>query len=271
MKLFERLARGSARRFGFDLVGLGPDYLLGRRGADRFERAKALTGFQLWHDLKFLLKQFEINCVLDVGANTGQFALGLRRAGYEGHIISFEPVGAAYARLRAAAERDPAWSVLNFALGSANCEATINVTSNSDLSSLLTPNPYSQERFGKKMELVGTEEVTVRRLDSVLYDVAGHVARPRFYLKMDTQGYDLETFAGLGESADLMLGLQSEVSTLPIYHEMPPLTEAVRVYEARGFEIAGMYPVGWDKPTGRVLEFDCVMVRPGAAGRAARP
>lgn len=269
MRLYERLVRGSVRRLGFDFVGLGPDRLLKRREADRYERAKALSAFQLWHDLSFVLRRLEVNCVLDVGANTGQYALGLRRAGYEGHIVSFEPIRKVFAELRAASEDDPAWSVHNFALGSAEAEATIHIMSNSDLSSLLTPNPYSHERFEQKMRIVGAERVTVRRLDSLLGEVAGHLARPRFFLKMDTQGYDLETFAGLGDQVGRILGLQSEVSALPIYHEMPPLTEALRVYSSHGFEIAGMYPVGWDKPTGRVLEFDCVMVQPGVTAPSA--
>lgn len=264
MRLCKALVMGALRRLGFEPAAVGADYLLARRGGDRFERAKGLSNLQLWGDLKFLLKQFEVNCVLDVGANAGQYGLGLRRAGYLGDIVSFEPVGGAYAGLREAAAGDPAWSVYNFALGSADGENTIHVTSNSDLSSLLTPNAYSRRRFDEKIRVVGTERVSVRRLDSVLGEVTGHIERPRIFLKMDTQGYDLEAFAGLGECVGRIVGLQSEVSALPIYDGMPRLLEAVRVYESHGFELAGMYPVGWDKPTGRVLEFDCVMVRPSA-------
>jgi hypothetical protein len=41
--------------------------------------------------LKQVLDKGEVNCVLDVGANRGQFASILRKIGYGGQIISFEP------------------------------------------------------------------------------------------------------------------------------------------------------------------------------------
>jgi hypothetical protein len=55
--------------------------------------------------------------------------------------------------------------------------------------------------------------------------------------------------------------MQSEVATLRLYEGSPRMGEAIAVYEERGFEITGMYPVSREEATGRVVEFDCVMVR----------
>ena len=64
-----------------------------------------------------LLELNRVNCVFDVGANTGQYGKGLRRFGYAGRIVSFEPVSDTFAKLHKSAETDPDWHVYNFALG----------------------------------------------------------------------------------------------------------------------------------------------------------
>jgi hypothetical protein len=95
----------------------------------------------------------------------------------------------------------------------------------------------------------------------VLGEVVGDCSR--LFLKMDTQGFDLEAFRGLGDRTSDIVAMQSEVALLPIYEGMPRMPEAVATYEAAGFEISGLYAVNREKD-GRVIEYDCVMVRPDA-------
>jgi hypothetical protein len=40
------------------------------------------------------------------------------------------------------------------------------------------------------------------------------------------------------------------------------MPQSIATYEAAGFEITALYPVSRQSRTGRVVEFDCVMVRP---------
>ncbi len=233
------------------------------------ERAFQLAAAQYLchHHVAGILDQYGVNCVFDVGANTGQYARHLRRSGYKGRIVSFEPVSATFEKLRAAAEKDPEWQVHNCALGSEEGTSTIHVDWNT-MNSLLPPSEYGRGRY-QRFKKGRTEEISIRRLDGVIDEALKGIADPRPYLKMDTQGFDLQVFEGGGQRIDEFVGLQSEVAPLRLYEGSPAMAESIAAYEARGFGISGMYPVTREATTGRVVEFDCVMVRAEAAPGAA--
>lgn len=228
-----------------------------------FETHRTLFKQMTTEHVAELLRTYRVNCVLDVGANKGQYARSLRRAGYTGHIISFEPVPETVEQLRRAAATDPHWTVQHCALGRTDTTTSMNVVYGS-MSSLLAPSEYGNKRY-KRFKNIQPVEVPVRRLDGMLDRILpSEIDDPRLYLKLDTQGYDLEVFAGLGERVRDFVGMQSEVAVLRIYEGMPRLTEAIETYERAGFEITGMFPVTREETTGRVLEFDCVLARSGA-------
>src|SRR5215831_3678983 len=74
-----------------------------------------------------LIEKYAIDLVLDVGANTGQFARQLRQYGYTGRIVSFEPLRAALLQLQTQAARDPAWEVWPYALGDTVTKQSLNI------------------------------------------------------------------------------------------------------------------------------------------------
>jgi FkbM family methyltransferase len=211
--------------------------------------------------IKTLLDRYQINVVIDVGANEGQFASELRRIGYQGKIISFEPIASVFEKLTTVATLDRDWDVYNLALGQENSQKTIYIAGDSAFSSLLKSNDWCEQEFGDESVGKREETVIVRRLDELLHETIENLDQARIYLKMDTQGYDLEVFMGLGAMAKQVLALQSEMSVVPIYQGMPHLTESISFFEQAGFGIAGMYPVSTEKSALRVVEFDCLMVR----------
>jgi FkbM family methyltransferase len=75
--------------------------------------------------------------VVDVGANTGQYAELIRADGYTGRLLSLEPLSDAYAVLERAAQTDPLWECIRVAVGETSGAATINVSANRQCSSLL--------------------------------------------------------------------------------------------------------------------------------------
>lgn len=253
---------------GVRLGDTGARLLLDRRApADERRIQLAAAEYLCTQHVAAMLELYGVNCVFDVGANAGQYARRLRRLGYRGRIVSFEPTADAFARLREAARDDPDWQVRHCGLGREDTVSTIHTGWNT-MNSLLPPSDYGRDRY-RRFATSRTEQIEIRRLDTLMDEALDGIADPRPFLKMDTQGYDLEVFAGAGERVADFVGLQSEVAVLRLYEGSPRMSEAIATYETGGFEITGMYPVTREAATGRVVEFDCVMMRAKAAPEPA--
>lgn len=215
------------------------------------------------HHLSWLLRELQITCILDVGANQGQFATRMRESGFTGRIVSFEPVAHLLEKVRAKAESDPAWRVMPYALGEEEGEAEIHVASGpGTTSSLLDASEFGRDNFRGLRQESHTETIQVRRLDSLFDEAVEGLDDPRVFLKMDTQGFDLPALRGAGDRIKQISGLQSEVACVPLYDGMPRLPEQLTEYEAAGFELSAMFPVSFHKETLRAIELDLLMVRP---------
>ena len=206
-----------------------------------------------------VLQAQKINLVLDVGANTGQYALDLFSAGYSGRIVSFEPMRAAYEQLlRQQTSRVSRWQAQQCALGAAADTLQINVAANS-VSSSLKPMLAAHAEAAPQSSYTGTETVTVRTLDEVapmLLNPADHVL-----LKIDTQGYEAEVLAGAARTLPCIHALQLEMSLLPLYEGQMLFDELHTKVLAQGFMLWGL-DAGFTHPaTGRMLQLDGLYVR----------
>jgi FkbM family methyltransferase len=219
--------------------------------------------------LKHVLEKLSINCVIDVGANQGQFGALLRRIGYTGWIISFEPVHASYEVLETLAARDKLWRVFPYALGAENERRQINVTNELVFSSFLVPLEESEIRF-QRNRVDRREEVEVRRLDQILESCVTGIPSPRIYLKLDTQGFDLSVMEGAQNILPRLLGIQSEVSFHNIYHGMPSFAESISKFQAAGFEPVDFITVNRDVDQLCAIEMDCIMARKPDWGQTGR-
>ena len=212
--------------------------------------------------LRHIVAAQGINCVIDVGAHRGEFATLLRGTGYQGLIVSFEPVAENFDRLRQASANDPDWRVFQLALGSKRGTADMRVFRGSTFHSLLDSSAYGRERFGEQLDRRGLTSVSVERLDNLLDGLLEGLPDPHVFLKTDTQGFDLEVIRGLGSRANVIEAIQVELTTRPLYENATnPLIEALTELQALGFELSGIFPVVFGADGVSVIEFDCVMCR----------
>jgi FkbM family methyltransferase len=206
-----------------------------------------------------MLAEHAVDVVLDVGAARGGYAEELREFGYAGRIVSFEPIAAAYADLTTAAAGDSRWTCVNSALGSSAGKQTINIASNSDSSSLL-PMAEEHRAAAPQVDYVGQEEISVARLDDIADEHLSGATRP--FLKIDTQGFEKEVLAGGAATLEKCVGLQLELSFVPLYSGGMLVDEAISFAYDHGLQMVGLAQ-GFTSPTGAMLQADGVFFRVG--------
>lgn len=204
-----------------------------------------------------MLLRHQVDLVLDVGASGGGYGTELRSFGYTGRIHSFEPLSAAFTDLSAKIADDPDWTARNVALGSGPGESTINIASNSTSSSIL-PMLDAHIDAAPSVRYVGQETITVARLDDEVGELLASYSRP--FLKLDTQGFEREVLAGGGQTIAFCVGLQLELSFVPLYGGGMLVDEAIGWAYANGFQLVGIEQ-GYAAPSGEILQVDGVFAR----------
>ena len=236
-----------ARRYGVDLTQL------------RFEDSK-------WAAYMKLLESLEPDVVVDVGANSGQFASELRLAGYSGPIVSFEPVSDAFRKLALKAASDPAWTAINCALGAAEGEVTINVSANSMSSSLLGMSEMHTDA-APDSKYVRQERIRVRRLEEVAELDSFH----RIFCKVDTQGYERQVLEGVSALWPRLIAVQLETSHVGLYEDSWMHHDVMAYFEAIDWEPVFVDRGFTDSRTGRMLQSDWTFAPAERARRDSNP
>jgi FkbM family methyltransferase len=245
--------------------------LLGRMPLlGRLVRPKTASLLAKYLYLVEALKRFDIDLVIDVGANVGQFGRALRAIGYGGRILSFEPFDEAYRALAQTAARDGAWDAINVALGDSEGAQELSVMRWSVFSSFHTPaSSEATAQFSQKNVVQQRQEVPVRRLDAVLDERSLRPALGRTLLKCDTQGHDRYVLEGLAHAEEVAL-LQIELSAVAVYEETPTMAEMLAYVDERGFSPIFLSPVN-RAPDGSAIEFDYLGVNRAVAAARTSP
>ena len=205
------------------------------------------------------LKTFEIDMILDVGANQGQYAQQLRIGGFTGDIISFEPLSDAYAVLDKKSKNDKRWTAFpRCAIGDSEDAITINISQNSVSSSVL-PMLTSHLAAAPMSAYIGNEIVDVHKLDT-LWPTLKPRGKSRL-LKIDTQGFEWQVLDGAKEMLKDMSGVQIELSLLPLYKDQHLWRDCIDRLEAEGFTLWSLQSAFTDHGSGRTMQWDGLFFR----------
>ena len=232
----------------------------GRHACLRMAHRRALADY-MPAVLEQQLRGRHINLVLDVGASRGQYARLVRRLGYDGEMVSFEPIPENVQLLRQqAVRRRGRWTIAPITLGDREETLPFQVMAATEFSSFSAPSAYGRDTFPAGLAVARIEQVAVRRLDAALSELVPGCADRVVHLKVDTQGYDMRVLRGLGALAGTVRSLQIEVAFRKIYSEETGYREALAEVEALGFHLTGLWPVARHASL-HVIEADCLFVR----------
>jgi len=207
---------------------------------------------------KQLLHSYAIDVLVDVGADTGQYAQQMRDIGYRGRIVSFEPRSSAYELLQQKANADPAWRAIKCAVGSCVADKEINLAANSASSSIRGMLP-SHIESAPESKYVGRELISIKPLDSMM----GALCSPKdnIYLKIDTQGYESEVIKGAESSLHRINTVQLEMSLIPLYQDEMLFGEMHNLLTSKGYTLVSIEPGFSDEHSGQLLQADGIYHR----------
>jgi FkbM family methyltransferase len=199
------------------------------------------------------LEESNVYSVIDVGANVGQFGLDIRRHGFAGLIVSYEPVQGTFGCLSQTIKQHQPWKAFQLGLGAAESERTINISGNAGLSSsILKMGSLHLENFPESAT-VAKQDISISTIDKQL-EVLG--LRPQeIMLKIDVQGFEAEVLHGASQSLSKIPLCYLEVSITPLYEGEISFLPILNELSKSGHEVVDVFR-GIKTKDGKLLQLD---------------
>lgn len=200
-----------------------------------------------------ILEKYQISLLMDVGANNGTFGKEIRTAGYKGTIISFEPLNNMFSILKKTAKNDDNWIINNYALGAENSEQEINISANYHSSSILNI-LETHTKAEATAAYIGKQKIQIKKLDNIFNEYKEN--NLEVYLKIDTQGYEMNVLKGAEQSLQYINTIQLEMSLQALYTGQPLYNEIFTFLWSKGYKLIDIEPGFTDIRNGTMLQFD---------------
>lgn len=206
----------------------------------------------------WLRNSAQIGTVIDIGANTGDYAEFLNSFFRPKAIYAFEPLASCQPRLATLAEQIPHLKVFQVALAEAEGEETFWENDYGPSSSLLHVSDIHKRAFPHTASESQTR-VKLARLDDIL-DVS--TIDRDIFVKIDVQGVEDRVIRGgtaIFSAAEIVL---IEMSFVAMYESQPMFEEIHDLLYACGLRFVGMKNQIEDPATGQPLFVHCFYRRP---------
>jgi len=203
------------------------------------------------------MRNLNIRTVLDIGANTGQFAGEIHAIAPEAAIYSFEPLRDCYDLLVEKMSAVPKFRAFDCALGSEASEIDMHRSEFPPSSSILRMGALHKRAFPFTSKEV-LEKVAIKRLDDVTGDLD---LAENILIKIDVQGFEDRVIAGGPKTIQIAKLLIVETSFESLYDDQPLFDTIYETVKRMGFAYHGNFSQLSNPIDGNILQADAIFIK----------
>lgn len=202
-------------------------------------------------------KSLNIDTVLDIGANTGQFTKTIVSLLPEAKIYSFEPLPDCFEQLEQFSHSNSNITVFNLGIGDRSGSLSFERNASSASSSFLKMTDIHKEAFPFTKENI-TVEVGIAKLDDIRENLA---IGNSLLIKIDVQGYEDKVLHGGEITIKEARMVIVETSFVTLYESQPLFSDIYSRLKLWGFNYVGMLDQLANPVTGEILQGDAIFIK----------
>lgn len=215
----------------------------------------SLTSFRMVSGL--VQQGIAARTVLDVGANTGQFAVAAAKLMHAAEVHCFEPHPGCQQTLKKLSAVLPALVLHPCGLGEQEGVLDFHLNSHSHSSSFLSLGEQHRLSFPQAREI----SVTPVRVSTLDRECSGLQFAPPVLLKIDVQGFESVVIRGAAATLSRVDYVVVETSFRNLYDGEMLFPEFMTLMKSYGFDFARPVGVLADPRTGEILQIDALFTR----------
>jgi len=198
-----------------------------------------------------------INTILDIGANTGQFAITMSLMLPDAKIYAFEPILDCFQELKKRMENFKNCTAINVGVGDMNTESEFEYNAFSPSSSFLKMTNQHKEIYPFTAESK-TIILKLTTLDSFVENLT--ITEP-LLVKIDVQGYEEKVLCGGEKTIKRAKLVIVENSFETLYEGQPSFNDIYNILVSWGFTYLGNIGQSHSPSTGKILQEDSIFIK----------